>query len=90
MKEFIKSKIDLLVGKKDRFEEIETRVDKVFALLVSDAEFAFTELESVQICNSVRRKLSEHLKEKRSNELEISVLHNQKAIEINVALDFIE
>lgn len=76
--------------KKTREEQVIKRTESVFAELTSESEFEFTDLETVQIINNVRRKLSEHLKNKRAENLEHSVNYNQKAIEINCALEFIE
>lgn len=75
--------------KKTREEYLQKRTESVFAELTGEVDFEFTELETVQILNNVRRKLSEHLKNKRAFNLEQSVNYNQKAIEINCALDFI-
>lgn len=75
--------------KKTREEYLQKRTESVFAELTGEVDFEFTELETVQILNNVRRKLSEHLKNKRAFNLEQSVNYNQKAIEINYALDFI-
>ena len=76
--------------KKTREEQIEKRTESVFAGLIGTAEFEFTELEIVLIANNLRRKLSDHLKNKRDSNIELSVNHNQKAIEINNALELVE
>ncbi len=44
--------------KKTREEHIHKRTESVFAELIGDAEFEFTDLETVQIINNVRRRLS--------------------------------
>lgn len=76
--------------KKTREEQIEKRTESTFAELTSSIEFEFTELEIVLIANNLRRKLSDHLKNKRDSNIELSVNHNQKAIEINNALELVE
>ncbi len=76
--------------KKTREQQIEKRTESVFAELIGTAEFEFTDLESVQIINNVRRRLSEHLKNKRDMNMELSVNHNQTANEITNAINFIE
>lgn len=76
--------------KKTREQHIEKRTESVFAELIGTSEFEFTELETVLIANNLRRKLSDHLKNKRDGNLELSVNHNQKAIEIGNALELID
>lgn len=50
----------------------------------------FSDLETVQILNSLRRKYSEHLENKKSEAMERSVNENQKANEIKDALSYLE
>lgn len=79
-----------LLKKVPREKEIENRVEKLFYCLISDSEFEFTELEKVQMINTVRRKFSEHLKRQKSDLMEQSLSANQKANEIKNALSFLE
>lgn len=79
-----------LFKKKPREEEIEKRVCDVFTELVKAVEIEFTELETVQIVNSVRRKTHEYLSEKHSHCMEQSVHFQQRAAEIKSALELIE
>lgn len=79
-----------LFKKKTREEQVQDKTEKVFALLVNDADFEFTDLEVVQIMNNARRRLSGHLQEKKADALEQSVSFNQKASEIENALKYIE
>lgn len=76
--------------KKTREEHIQKRTESVFAELIGDAEFEFTELETVQIVNNVRRKLSERLVAKKLGFMEQSTTATQKAKEISCALEYIE
>lgn len=76
--------------KKTREQHIQKRTESVFAELIGEAEFEFTELETVQIVNNVRRRLSDHLEAKKSFLLEQSVISNQKAKEISNAIEYIE
>jgi len=76
--------------KKTREEHIEKRTESVLAELLGNAEFEFTDLEAVQILNNVRRKLSEHLKNKKADFNELSANNNQKAKEVDHALEYIE
>lgn len=71
-------------------QEVIKRTESTFAELTSSIEFEFTELEIVLIANNLRRKLSDHLKNKRDSNIELSVNHKQKASEINSALELIE
>jgi len=50
-----------LFKKLTRDQEIEKRVNNVFTELTKAVEIEFTELETVQILNSVRRKTVEYL-----------------------------
>jgi len=79
-----------LFPKKTREEHIQKRTESVFAELIGEAEFEFTELETVQVLNNVRRKLSEHLSAKRNDFMEQSLIKSQKAKEIGNAIEYIE
>lgn len=76
--------------KKTREEHVERRTESVLAELLGTAEFEFTDLETVQVINNVRRRLSEHLREKKAGLIEISANHHQKAKEVGHALEYIE
>lgn len=76
--------------KKTREEQVEKRTESVFAELLGTAEFEFTDLETVQVLNNVRRKLSEHLKEKRAAFVEESVNASQKSEELKRIINYIE
>lgn len=73
--------------KKTKEQQIQHRVDEVFFQLTKDTDFTFTELETVQILNSVKRKAHEYLSEKKADCLEQSAQQLQKAEEINAALE---
>lgn len=85
----LKSKINW-PRKKTREEHIQKRTESVFAELIGEAEFKFTELETVQVLNNVRRRLSEHLESKKSDLIDQSLIKQQKAKEIGQALEYIE
>lgn len=76
--------------KKTREEQVMDKTEKVFALLVNDAEFDFTDLETVQVLNNVRRKLNESLMEKKALLQEQAVSCGQKANEVENVLRYIE
>ena len=76
--------------KKTREQQVEEKTEKVFVMLINDAEFEFTDLETVQILNNARRKLSCYLQSKKADCLEQAVNYNQKANEISNALKHIE
>jgi len=73
---------------KIREHKMETKANDLMLELLS--QNAFTDLENVQILNSVRRKLSDHLENKKSHFMELSVNSIQKASEIKFALTFLE
>lgn len=83
-------KFPVLFPKKTREQRIDSRSESVFIELLNTTDFEFTELETVQILNNVRRKLSEHFNAKKDELLEQSVNSNQKAKEIKNALGFLE
>lgn len=73
----------------------EKRTNEILnALLIGyDSGFTsgtFSDLETVQILNSLRRKLSEHLETKKSEAMQRSVNENQKANEIKEAISYLE
>lgn len=76
--------------KKTREQHIQKRTESVFAELIGDAEFEFTDLERVQIMNNVRRNLAEHLRFKQAAYMELSVNNQQSAKEISNAIEYIE
>ena len=79
-----------LFRKKTREEQVEKRTESVLCELLGAAEFEFTDLETVQILNNVRRKLSEHLVSKKGAFMEQSVISSQKAKEVDNSLEYIE
>lgn len=76
--------------KKTREEMMQQRTNFVLSQLLSTADFEFTDLETVQILNSVRLKLHENLNQKRSESLSKSTDLNQKAKELKNVLDLLE
>lgn len=83
-------KLPVLFPKKTREQHIETRTENVFTELLSNTTFEFTELETIQVLNNVRRKLLEHLNAKKDELIEQSSNSHQRAKEIKNALDFLE
>ena len=76
--------------KKTREEQVQSRTESVFAELIGNVEYEFTDLETVQIINNVRRKLSEHLEAKKDSFYEQSTINQQKAKEISGAIEYLE
>lgn len=76
--------------KPSREDLITKKADNVFTELTKSLETEFTDLETVQILNSVRRKTVEWLEIKKSEAMEQSVNANQKAVEIAKAIEFVE
>ena len=76
--------------KKTREEQIELRSEHVFNELKGKVDFEFTELETIQILNNVRRKLHESLLNKKSYYMEQSVINSQKSTEIGSVIKYIE
>jgi len=76
--------------KKTREEKMSKRASNVLMQLFSDVDCQFTELETVQILNMVRRKACDHLETLKSEAQEQSVNFNQKAKEIGEAISYIE
>ena len=79
-----------LFQKKTREEHIQKRTESVLAELLGTAEFEFTELETVQIINNTRRRLHEYLEAKKSDLIDQSLIKQQKAKEIDQALEYID
>jgi hypothetical protein len=76
--------------KKTREEQIDYRTQSVFTELMASVDFEFTELETIQILNNVRRKLHESLLNKKSYYMEQSVINSQKSTEIGSVIKYIE
>jgi hypothetical protein len=79
-----------LFSKETQEQRFEKRVNEVFQGLIKVEDKGFTELETVQICNSVKRKLNEYLEERKAHCVEQSIHFNQRAVEINNALEHLE
>lgn len=75
--------------KKTKEQQIQKRVESVFSELTSDIEFEFTELETVQILNEVRRMLAENLENKRQKCISNINENNQKLKELKNASDYL-
>lgn len=68
----------------------EKRVSELLSVLLNDYEETFSELETVQILNDFRRKTAEILKNRKSECLSKSTELQQKASEIQEALNILE
>lgn len=79
-----------LFKKKTRQEHVDKLTESVFSVLIRNADFEFTDLEKVQALNNVRRKMSEHLEQKKSALMEESVNASQKAEELKRIIKYIE
>lgn len=79
-----------LFKKLTKEQQQEKRVSELMASLTSDVEFEFSDLETVQIINMLRRKYSDYLENKKSEAFERSVNENQKANEIKEAISYLE
>lgn len=77
-------------SKKTKEELISDRVNNVFTELTSEIESSFTELETVQILNEVRRKLDENLDNKEAECMSRIVENNQKLKELKSARDYLK
>jgi hypothetical protein len=75
---------------KTREQKIEKRVDDVFEQLTSTIECEFTELETVQILNEVRRKLAESLENRKQKCISNITENNQKLKELKNAVDYLK
>jgi len=69
---------------------MQKRANDVLTLLFNQVDAEFTDLETVQVLNMVRRKANEHLENLKSDAMEQSVNFNQKAKEIGEAIKLIE
>ena len=78
-----------LFRKLTREEKILKRSESVYAELTGESELEFTDLETVQIINNVRRRLSENLEYKKDSFMEDSVVSQQNAKEISNCLDYL-
>ena len=76
--------------KKTREQQIDCRTENVFTVLLENIDFEFTELETIQVLNNVRRKLSEHLSNKKAILMEQSSVNFQKVKEINNAVEYLK
>ena len=76
--------------KKTQEQKMQHRIDRVLLTLTDSSDFVFTELETVQILNNVRRKLNENLTSKRQECQTKSLEFQQKGKEIQNALNFLE
>jgi hypothetical protein len=75
---------------KTREQKIQKRVEDVFEQLTSTIECEFTELETVQILNEVRRKLSESLENRKQKYISNITENNQKLKELKNAVDYLK
>ena len=75
---------------KTREQKIENRVEDVFEQLTSTIECEFTELETVQILNEVRRKLAESLENRKQKCISNITENNQKLKELKNAVDYLK
>lgn len=75
--------------KKTREEQIDKRVESVLAELTSDVEFEFTDLETVQVINAVRRRLYDILESKKDSFYEQSTVASQNANEVISAIEYL-
>lgn len=82
--------LKFLFTKETTDDLIEKRVNEVFQAIIKTEDKGFTELQTVQIANSVRRRLNEFLEAKKSECMELSVHYNQRANEIKSALELLE
>lgn len=79
-----------LFRKKTKEEKIEKRTSDVYEVLTSAIEFEFTELETVQILNDVRRLLVNSLNNRKNHCESIITANSQKINEINEAMQYLE
>jgi hypothetical protein len=75
---------------KTREQKIEKRVEYVFEQLTSTVECEFTELETVQILNEVRRKLAESLENRKQKCISNITENSQKIKEIDSAAEYLK
>lgn len=79
-----------LFKQKTREQKIEKRVENVFTELTSTVECEFTELETVQILNEVRRKLAESLENRKQKCISNITENSQKIKEIDSAAEYLK
>lgn len=79
-----------LFKRKTRIEKIEKRTSDVYEVLTSTIECEFTELETVQILNDVRRLLNKGLNGRKDDCMSIITANQQKINEINEAMTYLE
>ena len=72
--------------KKTKVEKMAFRVNAVLSQLTSESDFSFTDLETVQILNEVKRKYIEKLKQDREYFIDQSIQMQQKADELKTGL----
>ena len=75
---------------KTREQKIEKSVEYVFEQLTSTVECEFTELETVQILNEVRRKLAESLEKRKQKCISNITENSQKIKEIKLAAEYLK
>lgn len=75
---------------KTKEQQIQSRVDSVFTELTSEIEYVFTELETVQILNEVRRKLAESLENRKQKCISNITENSQKIKELKNASDYLK
>ena len=85
-------KIDIMIffKKKTREEKILKRAESVYVELTSNIECEFTDLETVQIINEVRRMLESSLNQKKKALFSMITTNNQNINEIDNALSYLE
>lgn len=76
--------------KKTREEKINLRVENVLTELTSKIECEFTELETVQILNETRRRLSEIIENKEQKCISNITDNNQKIKELRQASEYLK
>jgi len=76
--------------KMSREQMIEKKIGYVFAELTSIIECEFTELETVQMLNEVRVKLSQNLENKRQKCISNITENNAKLKELKHANDYLK
>lgn len=76
--------------KETQEQKFQKRLNELFLCLIKVEDNPFTELETVQLTNSLRRKISEHLEAKMDDCMEQATHFNQRANEIKSAFEFLE
>lgn len=75
---------------KTKEEQLQQRVEQVYEQLTSEIECEFTELETVQILNEVRRKLAESLENRKQKCISNITENSQKIKELKNASDYLK